>query len=307
MAEINQLPIQETAIQEAEQFTESDSILSLLEASRNISQYSTTLIKEVFPNSEVEFGYYAELSACEDIFEFKQKIVKSIKALGFEEFSYFRTAGASEDPQKLINVSSTMIHDYYTERLYEHDLILPYACKNTKPVFQTTLYDYAAQAPVDTEMTVMMKALCKLNNSYGYYEFYNSLARAKNRNGNVMLSVTNRGCNPVSFRKLVAGCESTLQVLCEAIDFVSSRKFSDTLLGSGIEDTADITINPRPLKVLDTLANKDFNIAQVAEYLSISTVTANKHLETARRAFGAKTNYFAIKQAVLNGLIDYRK
>ena len=59
-------------------------------------------------------------------------------------------------------------------------------------------------------------------------------------------------------------------------------------------------------KVGGILANNDFNISQVAEHLSISTVTANKHLETARRAFGAKTNYYAIKQAVLNGLIDYK-
>jgi DNA-binding CsgD family transcriptional regulator len=96
-------------------------------------------------------------------------------------------------------------------------------------------------------------------------------------------------------------------VLCEAIDFVASRKFASILLSTSAEDTANIVINPRPLKVLDTLANNDFNIAQVAEYLCISTVTANKHLEAARRAFGAKTNYYAIKQAVLNGLIDYRK
>ena len=307
MAEINQLPIQETAIQEAEQFTESDSILSLLEASRNISQYSTTLIKSIPPSSEVEFGYYADLSEARTIEEFEQKIGASIRALGFDEFSYCWSANTEYDPGRLINISSHLLRDYFSEQFYEQDLILPYANATTKPIFQSTLHDYAASAPFETKTSRMMRAISNLNRSHGYYDFYNSFAKAKNSNGNVMLSITNRGCNSVQLRELVAGSESTLQILCEAIDYVASRKFSDILISANVKAKADIAINPRPLKVLDVLANNDFNIAQVAEYLSISSVTANKHLETARRAFGSKTNYFAIKQAVLNGLIDYKK
>jgi len=307
MAEINQLPIQETAIQEAEQFTESDSILSLLEASRNISQYSTTLIKSIPPSSEVEFGYYADLSEARTVEEFEEKIGRSIRELGFDEFSYFRATGGSGDPQRLVTISQDMIKNYYSEQFYLHDLILPYATTNTQPIFQSTFHSYIDKAPFDIEITRRMKAIYSLNKAYGYYDYYNCLSKATNGNGNVMLSVTSRGYTPIKLKELVAGCESTLKILCEAIDFVASRKFSEVLVGSSAKDTANIAINPRPLRALETLANNDFNIAQVAEHLSISSVTANKHLETARRAFGAKTNYFAIKQAVLNGLIDYRK
>ena len=206
MAEINQLPIQES-----EPYLDSDNrILSLLETSKNISQFSTTLIgNNSAPSSEVEFGYYAQLSESVDVNEFKQKIDKFIRALGFDEFSYFRTSGVGQDPQKLISICSTMVNEYYTEKLYEKDLILTYANKNTKPIFQTVLYEYAAQSPVDTETSRGMKALCKLNNSYGYYDFFNSFASARNGNGNVMLSVTNRGCNPLELRKLVAKSRST--------------------------------------------------------------------------------------------------
>ena len=162
MAEINQLPIQES-----EPPSDSDSrILSLLEAEKNISQFSTTLIKNLPPNSETEFGYYADLSGAKDINEFEKKIKTHIEALGFNEFSFFRSAGHYGDPQKLINISSCMVHDYYTEKLYEHDLILTYANKNTKPIFQSVLYEYAAQSPVDTAMTRTMKAIRKLNNSF---------------------------------------------------------------------------------------------------------------------------------------------
>ena len=307
MAEINQLPVQETALQDTEQFSETESILSLLEASRKISQYSTTLIKSVPPSSEVEFGYYAQLSEARTVEEFEQKIGAAIKELGFHEFSYCWSANTEYDPSRLINISSHLLRDYFSEQFYEQDLILPYANATTEPVYQSTLHDYAASAPFETKMSRMMRAISNLNRSHGYYDFYNSFAKAKNSIGNVMLSVTNRGCNTVQLKALVAGSESTLQILCEAIDFVASRKFSDILISADIEAKAKIAINPRPLRVLDVLANNDFNIAQVAEHLSISTVTANKHLETARRAFSAKTNYFAIKQAVLNGLIDYKK
>jgi hypothetical protein len=50
MAEINQLPIQES-----EPLSDSESrILSLIEASKKISHFSTTLINDVPPSSEVE-------------------------------------------------------------------------------------------------------------------------------------------------------------------------------------------------------------------------------------------------------------
>lgn len=303
MAEINQLPIQES-----EPLSDSESrILSLIEASKKISHFSTTLINDVPPSSEVEFGYYAELSEAKDVNEFEGKIDKLIKALGFDEFSYFRAAGANGDLQKLVTISQDMLSNYYNEEFYKHDLILNYINVNVSPIYQSALHDYVNKAPFEIEMTRLMKAIYALNKSYGYYDYYNCLSKATNGNGNIMLSVTKRGFTPVQLRNLVSGSESTLQVLCEAIDFVASRKFSEVLLGASNENTANIVINPRPLKVLDALANHDFNITQVADYLCISTVTANKHLETARRAFGAKTNYFAIKQAVLNGLIDYNK
>lgn len=280
MAEINQLPIQES-----EPYLDSDNrILSLLETSKNISQFSTTLIgNNSAPSSEVEFGYYAQLSESVDVNEFKQKIDKFIRALGFDEFSYFRSGGANEDPQDLVTISQDMLKNYYMEEFYKYDLILNYINVNVSPIYQSALHGYVDNAPFEIEMTRLMKAIYALNKSYGYYDYYNCVTKAKNGNGNVMLSVTTRGYTPVQLKELVSGSESTLQVLCEAIDFVASRKFSETLLGSSDENETNITINPRPLMVLDVLANNDFNITQVAEYLSISTVTANKHLETARR------------------------
>lgn len=302
MAEINQQPSQDS-----EELSDSDSrILRLIEASRTVSQFSSTMLRDMAPRAEEEFGYYAELSKASDLGEFKQRIGAAVKALGFDEFSFFWTGNTESDPVQLVNISHNLLKDYFSEQFYQEDMIIPYANTTTRPIYQSVLYDYAACAPFETPTTKMMRAIQNLNRSHGYYDFYNTFANAKNGRGNVMLSVTNRGCNSVKLKELVRGTESTLQVLCEAIDYVATRKFADDLIDTHIEFSTSISINPRPLKVLDALANNDFNIAQVADYLCISTVTANKHLEAARRAFGAKTNYYAIKQAVLNGLIDYK-
>ena len=152
-----------------------------------------------------------------------------------------------------------------------------------------------------------MREINDLNKSFGCYDFYHVPAKAKNGNGHVLLSVTRRGLTPTQFKRVVQQCTSDLELLCDAIDFVSTRKFPDELLKDDMPEAHVITINPRPLQVLDMLANNDLNITQVAGELGINVVTANRHLHAARKAFGVKTNNAAIRQGILNELIEYRR
>ena len=284
----------------------SDRVVDLIDTYQNVPLPSSWALEPPDPYSEIEFGYYSHLSSAKNLPEFEYKIKQSINDLGFQQFSYFRSDGGAGDSEKLVAVSQDLVADYFNECFFEHDLILPYVDSNTAPIYQSTLHDYAKNAPFDIGMTQMMKAICSLNKSHGYHDFYNTLAKAKSGTGNVVLSVTIQGCSPFELRRIVRGSESTLQLLCEAIDFVASRKFPNTLFGSAKTDEKPrFIINPKPLGVLDTLANKDLNISQVADHLNISVVTANKHLEVARKAFGARTNYAAIKKAILSGLISY--
>ena len=120
-----------------------------------------------------------------------------------------------------------------------------------------------------------------------------------------MLSVSTKGMNPVDFRRKIFGNETTLQLLCEAIEYIAIKKFSDDFLSS--HENYSVEISSRPLEVLDALANSDMSITGVAEKLNISHATANQHLISARKAFNANTNIGAIKQAILLKLIDYKK
>lgn len=260
------------------------------------------------PISEVDFGYYAKLSTCKDFSDFKERIDTEINHFGFSDYSFVRLCNTDcVDSQALVSFSKEFLDSYYCQDFYEHDVIVPYAESKNNPIYRSMLEAYVEQAPFESDMTRAMAAIYQLNKSFGYYDFYNVPTKAKTGAGKVMLSVADRGCSPHEFKEKIKCCGSTLQLLCEAIDFVTTRRYSDIFFEEDEEDKKTVSINPRPLRVLDTLANSDLNIAQVADKLCISVVTANKHLETARKAFGARTNYAAIKKAVLNGLIEYTK
>ena len=264
--------------------------------------FSTSLL-------ESDFGYYVILSAAKDVRDFKRRIGDEIGKLGFTEYTFVRLSCADSevDVKELCVISPELLHSYYSAGLYEHDLGFSYAKKNTSPIFRSTIHDYVIKAPFNLEQAECMKEICALNQYHGYYEFFNVPLKARNGNGQVMLTVTQRGAAPRAFKTKVEECYTQLQLLCDAIDFVQTQKFADVFLGREIEENKVVNINPKPLRVLYTLANNDFTIGQVADELCISVVTANKHLESVRRAFGARTNYSAIKQAVQSGLIRYEK
>ena len=205
MAEIYQLPNQDS-----QSLSESESrILGLIEATRNISQFSTTLIESSHPNSEVEFGYYAQLSEARDVGEFEKKIGKSINALGFDEFSYCWSASAESDVGRLINISPHLLKDYFYEQFYEQDLILPYASSTTEPIYHSTLHDYAASAPLTKKLTASNGPSDELiGNSVGH--LFEACAK-RSGNSEILLRVENAS-DRLNYIRI---CEARMQAKSE--------------------------------------------------------------------------------------------
>ncbi len=252
-----------------------------------------------------EYGYYVELSAAKDVGDFKRRIDNAIKRLGFSDFAFVRLA-AAEDSGELITVNPALMDAYYKAGLYENDMAIQHAAQDVQHFFRSTINEYVFQIPFTCDLTRSMRQTDELNRSFGYYDYYNVPSKAKNGNGNVVLSVTRRGMMPAALKRKVKDCYSDLQLLCDAIDYISMTKFPDDLLGPDDQQPREVKINPRPLLVLDMLANRDLNITEVAGELGINVVTANRHLQAARKAFGVRTNHAAIKQGVLNKLIKYK-
>lgn len=256
--------------------------------------------------SETHFSYCVELAKAKDIVTFRQKILQIVNRLGFSDFTYMRLSGSDFDPHFLVTVPEEILAIYEKEGFYENDMILSYGSHNLKPIYWSEINDYMSRAPFECDLTRTAQGIYALNKAYDYYDFYNMPFRASCGEGNAMFSITDKGASPLEFRRKVKGCESTFQLLGEAVDQVATRKFPELMGGMrNVRKKLNVVINPKPLLVLETLANNDLKIGQVADKLFISVVTANKHLETARKAFDVNTNHAAIRKAVSLGLIEY--
>lgn len=277
-----------------------------------INKPSNVEVDEKFTDSQlqdvtsVQLSYCVELAKAKDIHDFRQKILQIVNRLGFSDFTYMRLTGGDFDPQFLVTVPEEILTIYEDEGFYENDMILSYGSHNVKPIYWSEINDYMSRAPFECDLTRTAHGIYALNKSYDYYDFYNIPFRASNGDGNSMFSITSKGFSPLEFRRKVKGCESTFQLLAEAVDLIATRKFPELMGGMrDVKQKINVVINPKPLRVLETLANNDLNIGQVADKLFISVVTANKHLETARKAFDVNTNYAAIRKAISLGLIEY--
>lgn len=254
----------------------------------------------------LNFGYYAELGESNCLNEFKNRIDGAVERLGFNEYTFIDLEKSVCEDARISTFDPELTRIYQDDKLNEHDITLEYARDRTQPVFHSALQHYVAQSPVRNDTVRVMSIIEQRNKSFGYYDFFNTLTTSVSGTGNVMFSVSQRGLNPTELAQKVASCGPALQLLCEAIDYVLNKKFSDYIEKKQLE-LPEIVITPKPLRVLETLANYDLTIAQIADKLCIGTVTASKHLETARRALGVKTNHGAIKKAVALGLITYSK
>lgn len=254
--------------------------------------------------TEYEFGYYAELFQAANALDLKQRIAAIVNRLGFSDFSFVRLDDFGESELTLMmTFPAQLFRAHHGNDPYERDMVIPYAKEEMKPIYLSTFYDYILQSPIDTVMTRAIKETRRLNESFGYFDCYNIPLKSRNGEDRVLFSVSQRGLCPAEFKLKMRGYETTLLLLAEAIDLVVARKFPELLAK---RDSAEkININRGPLRVLDALANNDLKVGQIADKLCISIVTANKHLETARRALGVKTNYAAIRKAITYGLIKY--
>ena len=247
--------------------------------------------------SEVTSSYYAELIKARDLGDLNRRIRAIITRLEFSDYSFYQLSRSDIYQPALCTLPQKMMKTYFDESLFTYDMTLQKAIESTEPFFRSTLDEYIAKAPFSNEMIECMNCIFALNRHHGYYDYYH--IPVNTGNNPVMLSVAQRGVSPVEFRDRAHGRESALALLCEAIHGVLTKYFA-TMCYPVRKTTA---INPKPLRVLQTLANSDSTIEQVAKKLCISVVTANQHLKTVRASLGVKTNYAAIKRSVSEGLI----
>ena len=252
--------------------------------------------------SAFQISFYKELSISRSFDEFSTKIKKILEALGFGEYAFSRTSATGEIPRPIITMPDDMNDIYFREGFYEHDLSLQCAMNDNGPIFHSVIEDYVNDVPFVTDTITQNREIFKLLKSFGYSDFYFIPLGAHNGNGRVLLSVATKDKSVIQFRAHVENCKDALHLLAQAIDYVGTRKFPDFFLCE--HECQKIVITPKPLVLLNMLAQEDLTLLQTADKLSISIHTADKHISAVKKALGASTIHGAIYKAIKVGLID---
>ena len=254
--------------------------------------------------SSLKYDFSSELRRVKNIDDFKHRILRVINRLGFSDFSFglVDRDWEHEDDQTISSYPEEYQRIYKEEQLYMYDMLIEYARESNHPVFTSQVYDYYCNAPFNTEVTCINRAIRQLHHSLGFFENYAMPMIAQNGKDKLLLTLSQQGMATIAFQTKINSMSTSLRLLSHAINDVCSAKFP-TLFEQPISQVVDIA--PKPLRVLATLANEDLSITEVAKKLCISPITAHQHIASARRALNKNTNIGAIKEAIELGLISY--
>jgi len=251
-----------------------------------------------------ELNYFHKLSLAKDFNEFKQRITFALKQMGFYDFSFVHINAAGDaDSLVLTTIPKAISQSHFDQGLCEHNLTIPYSDKASSHVFRTELHSSANQGAFAIALNQPNSENDKINQSHGFYEFYNLPSSSFDGTGKVMFQLIQRDGDSSRFRERITQFMQPLELLSEAIDMIVIQRFAVTVGLKKPPSEVAYKLNPAPLRVLQHLANNDLNLQCLAEKLCISVVTANKHMETVRKSLGVRTNYAAIKKALIFGLI----
>ena len=255
-----------------------------------------------------ELNYFSDLSLAKDFNDFKQRIMFALNQMGFTDFSFVHINAAGDaDSLVLTTIPKAISQSYFDRGLYEQAPTTPYSDKGNGTIFQTALGNHLNQTAFDHAIAGTSSEAYKINKSEGFYGFYNLPSTSFDGTGKVMFQLIQRDADSTAFREQIAEFMRPLELLSEAIDMIVIQRFAVIVGLKKPPSEVVYKINPAPLRVLQHLANSDLNLQCLADKLSISVVTANKHMETVRKNLAVRTNYAAIKKALINGLITFEE
>jgi Autoinducer binding domain len=244
-----------------------------------------------------------ELSNAHDLQVFKSRILDIVNRLGFSDFIFIRLERDWQPGSErglIHSFPKEMLDEYQENLMYVHDLLLSYGKVNTQPIFGSQIYGYVDDAPFEMELTTKNRQLRKFYRRHQYSEHLVVPTAAINGNGNVQLILTSSGKTKEEIQTTASPVIPICRSLCKAVDSVSTRRFRSSFID---KQDAPLKLNPKPLAMLQALANTDSSITHIADNLCISAITAHQHVATARKALGVSTNIGAIVKAVKAGLI----
>ena len=253
-------------------------------------------------NSICKINFFWELARAKYFHEFSQRIKSIINRMGFTDYAFPRLNTTGTHTGTLHTIDQEIIGTFESKEFSDYSIILRHGHVATTPVFSSTIQHYTNNSPFETEIFKRSHELSRICKCYGFYDAYNIPVKAFNGNGNVMLILCTYKMESPDFRRQVGKYERDLNQLAQAIDYIGTRKFPESFLNS--EENSYITVTPKPLQLLTTLAKDNITLKIAASQLGISLDTANKHIANIKHALGANTQAAAVYLAIKEGLIE---
>lgn len=243
-----------------------------------------------------------ELTASRSPRDLKKRLIKALKRLGFSDFVFMRYPLNQTSNFFLNSLPKELLALYQDQGLYEHDMALDYLkAGNTE-----NLHFSKIQKAIESALflTHTFKQNLKILALYKRFEFNDvfliPIRVHKENRGNkesLLLAVMAKGSTQKEFMALTEKCGEALRLIGDTVLRIHQIKFTN--------HKPLVPTNPKPIQLLTAMAKFDLTISQAAEKLFISPHTANNHIASAKRMFGARTQSNLIYKALEQGVIDF--
>ncbi len=257
---------------------------------------------ETAANKTLSTNHLFDVSSIDELQKEVQRIVNNLD-LSDSTFTWLPKRHLSS-----VGIFQSIPHQVYIDYLKKgydkHDALIQHCKNRDTPVFITNVYNVAKGHSFHLDALQVNKDNYEYLANFGFLDFYSIPAPSYNGVDKVMLSVTAKDLPPDQFSNLIKKHEKMLRLLVQVIDYLWWSRWPNERTLKSVEQFNQIP--PQALRVLETLANGDLTLKQVAEELNMAVSTVNNHISTAKKVLGTKTIYKAIRKAVNLGVIDYK-
>ncbi len=240
------------------------------------------------------------LAGAADIADFNRRIVTVLESLGFSDYvvASKSISGAANIP--FSSMPKELKEAYQAERFSRYDMVMDYMeTGSLEPVYLSAIGEVVERASLITQTFKKNLEILALYKRFEVNDAYLLPVKTNRHKGEdkTLFAVISKGTSREEFRQMVERCKPILRLLADAVNFIGETKFYPR--------KSRQPINPRPLRLLTTMAKQDLTLAQAADVLCISIDTANKHMALAKKALGTSSQANAVYLALKQGLIEF--
>ncbi len=250
--------------------------------------------------NQIEF--IRELTVSQNPDDLSQRLISVLNRFGFSDFALMRCSLSQASNFFLTSLPKELLDDYRKQRLYQHDMVLDYLkTGNPIPLHYSTIQRAIENASFLTHTFAQNLEILALYQQFEFSDAYvipiQIHSGGKGDEEGLLFSVLARGVNQEEFVKMTEKCGAILRLLGDAVIRIYNTKFGD--------GKPKPVINPKPMRLLTTIAKHDLTLSQAADHLCIGVDTANKHISLAKKALGTRSQANAVYLALKQGLIDF--